>query len=110
VPVHLIGTPTGVKAGGVIDHQIHELPVRCLPAAIPESIDLDVSALDLGDSIHVGDLKLPEGVETDMDDDRTICSVVAPAALEAAAPAEAEEGTPQPERIGEEPAAGEEEG
>ena len=100
VPVHLVGNAPGVKAGGVMDHQVHELPVRCLPAAIPESLDVDVSALELGDSIHVADLKLPEGVETDMDGDRTICSVVAPAVLEVAAPAADAEGA-QPERIGE---------
>lgn len=106
VPVHLVGAAPGVKAGGVMDHQIHELPVRCLPGAIPESIDVDISALELGDSIHVGDLKIPEGVEVEMDDDRTVCSVVAPAALEAAQPAEAEaaETAGQPERIGETPA------
>ena len=101
VPVHLVGNAPGVKAGGVMDHQIHELPVRCLPAAIPESFDVDVSALELGDSIHVSDLKRPEGVETDMEGDRTICSVVAPAVLEVAAPAETDTATGQPERIGE---------
>jgi large subunit ribosomal protein L25 len=99
VPIHLVGNAPGVKTGGVMDHQIHELPVRCLPAAIPESLDVDVSALELGESIHVGDIKLPEGVETDMDLERTVCSIVAPAALEAAAPAEAD-ATAQPERIG----------
>ena len=103
VPVHLVGLPAGVKAGGVMDHQIHELPVRCLPAAIPESIEVDVSALELGDSIHVGDLKVPEGVEVEMDAERTVCSVVAPAVLEVAAPAEGEAAAGQPERIGEEP-------
>ena len=101
VPVHLVGTPAGVKLGGVMDHQIHELPVRCLPAAIPESIEVDVSELQLGDSIHVGDLAIPEGVEVEMDAERTVCSVVAPAALEAAAPAEGEAAAPTPERIGE---------
>ena len=103
VPVHLVGSAPGVKAGGVMDHQIHELPVRCLPGAIPESFEVDVSALELGDSIHVGDLKVPEGVEIEMDDDRTVCSVVVPAALEAAQPAAAAEGeaSGEPERIGE---------
>ena len=101
VPVHLVGSAPGVKAGGVMDHQIHELPVRCLPAAIPESIEVDVSELQLGDSIHVGDLAIPEGVEVEMDAERTVCSVVAPAAREAAAPAEGEAAAPTPERIGE---------
>ena len=111
IPVHLIGTPVGVKAGGVIDHQIHELPIRCLPAAIPESIELDVSALELGDSLHVSDLPIPEGVEVDMDLERTVCSIVAPAILEVAEPAEGEEAAPvEPARVGEEPGEGEAEG
>ena len=101
VPVHLVGNAVGVKLGGVMDHQIHELPVRCLPAAIPEAFEVDVSALELGESIHVSDIKLPEGVETDMDPERTVCSIVAPAVLEVAAPAETEDAAGQPERIGE---------
>ena len=111
VPVHLVGTPEGVKTGGVIDHQIHELPIRCLPAAIPESIEVDVSALELGDSIHVSDLTIPEGVEVEMDGERTVCSVVAPAVLEVPEPVEGEPTEAEPVRIGEEPAAeGEAEG
>lgn len=102
IPVHLTGTAVGVKAGGVMDHQIHELPIRCLPAAIPESIDVDVSKLDIGDSIHVGDLTFPADVEVEMDADRTVCSVVAPAVLEVAEPSTDEEEGIEPERIGEE--------
>ena len=105
VPVHLVGTPEGVKAGGVIDHQIHELPIRCLPESIPESIEVDVSALELGDSIHVSDLPIPEGIEVDMDADRTVCSVVAPAVLEVAEPVEEEAVPTEPGRVGEEPEA-----
>lgn len=102
IPVHLIGTPAGVKTGGVIDHQIHELPIRCLPASIPESIDVDVTALELGDSIHVSELAIPEGVEVEMDGERVVCSVVAPAVLEVPEPAEAEDETAEPARVGEE--------
>lgn len=103
IPVHLVGLPAGVKAGGVMDHQIHELPIRCLPAEIPESIEVDVSALELGDSIKVSDLPIPEGVEVEMEGDRTVCSVVAPAILEVPEPVAEEAAEPTPERIGEEP-------
>ena len=60
IPVHLKGSAPGVKNGGVLQHSVHELRVRCLPTAIPESIDLDVSKLELGQSIHVSDVPVPE--------------------------------------------------
>jgi large subunit ribosomal protein L25 len=83
VPVHLEGTPAGVReGGGVLDHSIHELPVRCMPADIPESIVVDVTALDIGDAIHVADVAMPSGVEVLLDPDRTICSVQMPTKLE----------------------------
>ena len=81
VPVELIGTPVGVKqSGGVLEQVIHELPVRCLPSLIPEFIEVDVSALDIDDSLHLSDLQLPEGVEATIDLDRTLCLVSAPRA------------------------------
>jgi large subunit ribosomal protein L25 len=92
VPVHLEGTPAGVRdGGGVLDHMIHDLPVRCMPTDIPESIVVDVSALDIGDAIHVGDIAMPAGVEVLLDEDRTICSVQMPTKLEVEV-AEGEEG------------------
>jgi len=102
VPVKLVGTAPGVKAGGVMDHVVHELPVRCLPAAIPEVFEVDVSALEIGESIHVRDLTLPEGVEVEVDGDRTICAVVTPAVLEVAEPEgeEAELAAAEPELVG----------
>jgi large subunit ribosomal protein L25 len=79
IPVNLIGTPQGVKDdGGVLEHSIHDLPVRCVPSMIPESIDVDVSHLGLNDVLHVSDLKLPEGVEVRIPGERTICSVAVP--------------------------------
>ena len=60
VPVQLVGTPIGVKEGGVIQHVMHKLEVECLPRNIPEHIVVDVSALKLGDSIHIGDLQIEE--------------------------------------------------
>lgn len=92
VPVHLEGTPAGVREdGGVLDHMIHELPVRCMPADIPESIVVDVTALEIGDAIHVGDVSVPSGVEVLLDEDRTICSVQMPTKLEVEVPEEAAE-------------------
>ncbi len=60
VPIHLIGIPKGVKeGGGVLEHILREVEIECLPTDIPEHIDVDVSGLDIGDSIHVGDLEIP---------------------------------------------------
>lgn len=95
VPVHLTGVPEGVRLfGGVLDQVLHSLEIECLPADIPSSIDLDVSHLGLGDSIHVSDVKLPKVVVRN-EPTLPICSVVATraeesAAAEAAAPAEPE--------------------
>jgi large subunit ribosomal protein L25 len=101
VPVHLVGTAAGVRAGGVLQHVLHQIEVECTVEEIPESFDLDVSGLEIGDSIHVSDLTVPEGVDVLIDAVRTICTVAAPTVLEVpeAAPAAAE-----PERVGAEPA------
>lgn len=83
VPVHLLGTPKGVKDdGGVLEQSIHDLPVRCIPSAIPESIDVDVSGLGLNDVLHVSDLPLQEGIEVRIPGERTICSVAVPRVVE----------------------------
>lgn len=91
VPINLKGTPIGVSlGGGVLDHATRELDVECLPNAIPEEFAIDVSAIEVGDSLHVRDLTVPEGVEILNDPDISIMSVVAPAVVEEAAPAEEE--------------------
>ena len=99
VPVELVGIPNGVRQdGGVLEQVVHEVPVRCLPDQIPESISIDVTALGIDDSLHVSDLRVAEGVEILMDPERTLCVVHLPrAAEEAAAPGEA----PVTEVIGE---------
>ncbi|MBI2082624.1 MAG: 50S ribosomal protein L25 [Deltaproteobacteria bacterium] len=78
VPVRLIGKAAGVEQGGLIEQSTRELEVKCLPGNIPEFLEIDISALNLGDSLHVTDLKLPEGVEAPKDVNITIVSVVAP--------------------------------
>lgn len=81
VPVHLHGTPVGVKEkGGVLDVILHQIRVSCIPSKIPESIDIDIEGLDLGESIHISDLPLFEGVEILLDPIRTICTVGLPKA------------------------------
>jgi large subunit ribosomal protein L25 len=90
VPVHLKGVAAGVAlAGGIMDHATRELDVECLPNAIPEEFAVDVSALEIGHSIHVRDLAVPEGVAILNDPDVPIVSVVAPSIAEEAAPAAA---------------------
>ncbi len=57
VPVVLTGTPEGVKQGGMLEHLIRELEIECYPKDLPETLEIDVSQLKIGDSIHVSDLK-----------------------------------------------------
>jgi large subunit ribosomal protein L25 len=83
IPVHVEGTPVGVTlGGGILDFPMREIEVLCLPGAIPEELRVDVSALELGESVHVRDVLLPEGVELISDADLTLISVVAPAKVE----------------------------
>jgi large subunit ribosomal protein L25 len=78
VALHFEGKAPGVALGGILQPIIREMPVRCLPTAIPEFISVDVSALAIHDAIHVADLKLPEGVESMLDGGETVVSVVPP--------------------------------
>lgn len=76
VPVHIIGTADGVRNhGGVLDHHMHRLTVKVLPADIPEHIDVDVTELGVGDSIHVRDITLAKG-EVMNDADVSIVSII----------------------------------
>ena len=88
VPIVLTGTPEGVKLGGMLQHALDGLEIRCLPDQIPNEIRLDVSHLGIGDSVHVGDLTVPAGIELLVDEERTVCSVIAPTVVTAEAPAE----------------------
>lgn len=104
IPVHLTGIPEGVKShGGVLQQVVHDLPVLTIPSLIPDAFEVDVSALDVGDSMHVSDIELPEGVEVQLDADRTLCSVIIPKGLAAEEEEEEEdeEGL-EPELVGEE--------
>ncbi|HIG64801.1 MAG TPA: 50S ribosomal protein L25/general stress protein Ctc [Methyloprofundus sp.] len=65
VPLHFINEETslGVKAGGVVTHSMVELEVTCLPANLPEYIEVDLEAIDIGGSVHLSDIVVPEGIE-----------------------------------------------
>jgi large subunit ribosomal protein L25 len=89
VPLHLTGSAAGLMNGGIVDHQLREIEIRCLPTAIPESFSLDVSALDIGDSLHVRDIALPEGITLVSDPGLGVVSVVVPAKAEEEVAAEA---------------------
>ena len=85
VPLHLIGDPIGVKnSGGVLEQVLNELPVKCIPSKIPELIEVDVSELDINESLHVYDLELEEGINITVDEGRTICAVAIPKVVEEA--------------------------
>ncbi len=82
VPVHLTGSAKGVRDdGGVIDQPMHGLPIRCVPDRIPEEILVDVSELEIGDTVHVSEITLPEGVTAMLDGRRIVCSVQPPTVL-----------------------------
>lgn len=101
VPVEAVGTPDGVKnGGGTLEHVRFKLKVRALPGNLPEQINVDVSALKVGQTLHIGEITAPEGVEIRGDKKIPVFAVAAPVteAEEAAAPAAGTEAK-QPEMI-----------
>jgi large subunit ribosomal protein L25 len=109
VPIHLTGSPDGVRnAGGVLDQVLRELEIRVLPADIPERIEIDVTDLRVGASLHVSDLQIPNA-EILTDAETTVCTVVPPRIeAEEVVAAAAPEETVEPELI-RKPKEGEEE-
>jgi large subunit ribosomal protein L25 len=110
VPIQLVGIPDGVRNfGGVLDHSLRELEIEVLPVDIPEHVELDVTALTIGHSLFVRDLKV-EKAEILNDPDTPVCTVVAPRAEEAPAPVEEAVVPAEPELIRKPKAEGEDEG
>ncbi len=102
IPLVLVGTPMGVRlSGGMLDQVLRTISVEVDPGNIPNHIDVDVTNLDLHESIHVRDLKLPVGVEVLENEGETICVVAPPRAEVEVAPAaaEGEEAAAEPEVI-----------
>jgi len=90
IPLHYVGTPRGVQLdAGVLEPLLRTLEVSCMPLAIPEVINVDVSNLGIGDAIHVRDIALPLDVVSKIDGDTTVVHVIAPRLEEEAVPAAA---------------------
>ena len=96
IPLELIGESEGVALGGQLEQMLHSLEISCLPKDLPENIEADVSALDIGDSINIGDVAFPEGVVPTLGEDVVVALVAKPRTAESeeeeAEGAEGEEG------------------
>lgn len=89
VPVHIIGEDVapGIRAGGRVSHELTEVAIECMPSKLPEYIEVDISALEIGDSIHLSGLTVPEGITlTDLekgeDHDHGVVSIYLPRVVE----------------------------
>ena len=116
IPIVLTGVAEGVRLeGGVLDHTLRELEIEVDPSSIPDHVELDVTNMVIGDSLHVSDIKVPEGVEILDDPETSVAVLAAPrAVIEEAPAAEAVEGAleaaAEPEVIGKGPSDEEAEG
>jgi large subunit ribosomal protein L25 len=100
VPIEPRGEPIGVKSfGGILEQSLRSLDIECLPKDLPEVLYIDVSGLNIGDSIHVRHIMLPDGVKAMEDADLTVFLVAAPAVVEAPAAVDAAATPAQPEVI-----------
>ena len=79
IPLEFLGKPVGISKGGVLEILLHELTIECLPSNIPDKIYIDISNLDVGDVLHVKDIKVPEGVKVINDPEETVLTIVAEA-------------------------------
>jgi len=77
VPLEFIGRPVGLTKGGVLEVFMHTITVECLPSDIPDKIQIDISGLDLGDVLHVKDIKVPDGVKILDNPEETVVTIVA---------------------------------
>ena len=100
VAVILTGTPVGVREGGVLDQPLHEITVEALPDVLPESLELDVSALEIGGALHVSDILPPDGVTIIDDPELVLASVTPPSTIEEVEEEEAVEAA-EPQLVGE---------
>ncbi len=101
VPIHLIGEAPGLKEGGILEQNLHEVMIKCLPTDMPAYIDVDISALDLDQAIHLYDIEMPN-VEFELSKETPIVSMIVPKAVAVEVKPEA------PEEGAEEVAEGEE--
>jgi large subunit ribosomal protein L25 len=113
VPIVATGMAKGVELGGVLQIIRREIEVLCLPLEVPESIEIDITDLDIGDSIHVGDISQEGEIEFLEDENFTVVTLLSPKIEEVEEPTEEEEEEAEEEavegEVEEEPKAGDEE-
>jgi large subunit ribosomal protein L25 len=91
IPIRLINTPEGVTLGGVLQHIRRELTISCLPSNLVDFFELDVESLQIGDSLHIRDIEIPEGI-TSLDEDHLTVAIVAAPTVQEEEEEEEEEG------------------
>jgi len=79
VPISFVGKSQGEKIGGIVEHLVRELDLECLPKDLPSIIEVDITPLGLGDSLSVGDVKVPSGIKVLTHPQEVVVSVVSPA-------------------------------
>ena len=92
IPVHLEGEPAGVRDGGVLEQLVFSLAIEAKPADIPNAIEVDVSALEIGDQMRIEELSVPAGVAVMHEPEELVVQIVMPRVIEEPEPAEGEEG------------------
>jgi large subunit ribosomal protein L25 len=97
VALHFTGTARGLKMGGIMDEPVRKLNVICFPTDIPEFIEVDTTNLNIGDSIHLTDIRLPRGCSVDTSNDVTVVSVILPKRIKEETEEETEETAEGPE-------------
>lgn len=83
IPVVITKEPVSIKTGGIMEHHLREIEIECLPTQIPEAIEIDASAVEIGHSIHVSDIKPTEGIRIVTNSQMVIMNVTAPRVEEA---------------------------
>lgn len=81
IPIKLTGRAQGIKEGGILEQNIRDINIECLPENIPDFIEFDISELQLGGVVHIRDIELPEGIETLVSPDSLVASVQTPRAM-----------------------------
>jgi len=99
IRIEIVKQPASIKMGGIMQHRLREVEVECLPTQIPDRIDVNAESIEIGHSLHVSDLQVPEGVKIITDPSEVILLVSAPAVEEAAPAAEAAAAPAEPELL-----------
>ncbi len=99
IPIVITNEPIGVKNGGILQQQLRDIEVECLPTEMPDGINVDASSVDIGHTLHVSDIEIKEGVKILNDPQDAILSVKAPVVEEVAVPETTEEEAEEPEVV-----------